>query len=60
MDRLLDSPYCASSDLEVVPLTFEGRAALAVRGSECVAHGLPEHIDEPTHAISGGISAKAG
>jgi len=37
MDRLLDFPYRASSDLEVVPLTFEGRAALAVRGRECGA-----------------------
>jgi uncharacterized Zn finger protein len=55
-----DCPHCASSDLEVVPVTFEGSASLAVHCNECGAFGPPSHTDEPKHAISPGISAWAG
>jgi hypothetical protein len=43
--------------LKVVAVEFEGRAALAVRCTECGAHGPPEHSDDPKHANFGWPSA---
>jgi hypothetical protein len=44
MDRALDCPHCASDDLEVVAVTSDGAATLAV-------HCTPSHGDDPKHAI---------
>jgi len=52
----LSCPHCASSDLEVVPVQFEGGPALAVCCKECGAFGPPSHSDDlsddPEHAIA--------
>jgi hypothetical protein len=36
-----------------MPVTFEGRAAVAVRCKECGAFGPPSHGEDPKHAIFG-------
>jgi len=63
MDRPLDCPHCASSDVEVVAVEYEGRralavrckecgaSALAVRCKECGAFGPPSQDADPEHTI---------
>jgi len=51
MNRWFECPHCASADLEVVPVEFEARPALAVRCKECGALGPPSHGDDPKHAV---------
>ena len=47
MNRRMDCPHCASSDLEVVPVTFEQSAAVAVHCKECGALGLQKVVGSP-------------